>query len=123
MRRADATFFRRDPFLRQLVTALRPLRPQAIILFGSRARGDALAWSDYDVIVVRSTRLPFIDRLTRVSPYIRRLPRPVQVLVYTPDEFRRLLSDTFFGHILQREGVVLYVGSRASQTLVSGGPG
>jgi predicted nucleotidyltransferase len=122
MKKADDAFFERDPFLRELVSALRALRPEVILLFGSRARGDALSWSDYDVVVVRRTRLPFLDRLIRVRRRIRHLGRPVQVLVYTPEEFRQILRETPFGRLLRQEGIVLYVSPRAGTALVSGSP-
>jgi hypothetical protein len=41
----------RDPVLRRIVRALREYGAERIILFGSRARGDALPDGDYDVIV------------------------------------------------------------------------
>jgi predicted nucleotidyltransferase len=62
------------------------------ILFGSAARGDQHEGSDLDVIVVRSTDLPFVERPREL---LEMLPPglAVDVLVYTPEEFSRLSRD------------------------------
>jgi len=103
MKRAE----RLSPDLQQLVDALLPAEPEAIILFGSRARGEADEYSDYDVIVIKQTDKPFVERLTEMVPYIVRFGRPAEVLVYTPDEFERM-GEVGLGWLVRQEGVVLY---------------
>ncbi|MBM3676248.1 MAG: nucleotidyltransferase domain-containing protein [Actinobacteria bacterium] len=72
-----------------LRAALRAFGYERAILFGSAARGDVHEGSDLDVIVVRRTDLPFVERPRAL---IERLPAglAVDVLVYTPEEFARL---------------------------------
>ncbi len=60
------------------------------LLFGSRARGDELRESDYDVVLVSAafegTR--FTERLAAVRDFWA-LPERLEVLCYTPAEFER----------------------------------
>ncbi len=105
--RSGRVLLRRDPVLRAIVEALRRYGAERIILFGSRARGDAGPWSDYDVVVVRRTRRRFLDRLLEVDPFLAPIRTPVDVFIYTPKEFRAMLQRTL-GVILRREGIVLY---------------
>jgi hypothetical protein len=70
--------------------ATRELRPLALILFGSLARGDYHQYSDADVCVVlaESPRSPFegYDRVVAVDP-----SGVVQPVVYGRDQFRRMV--------------------------------
>jgi len=96
-----------DPHLDTLVRLLQRYEPERIILFGSRARGDADAYSDYDVIVIKRTERPFLDRLQDMVPYLVEFERPAEILVYTPEEFERM-RETGLGWVVQKEGVLLY---------------
>jgi predicted nucleotidyltransferase len=71
---------------------LRRFGYERAILFGSAARGDYHEGSDLDVIVVRPTELPFVERPRAL---LEMLPPGVvaDVLVYTPEEFARLSRD------------------------------
>ena len=51
-----------DPHLAKLVSLLKRYEPEQIILFGSRARGDADEYSDYDIIVIKRMDKPFLER-------------------------------------------------------------
>lgn len=78
------------------------------LLFGSYARGTATERSDIDVIFVEETDLPFLRRLDRyLGPLVDRLHVPVEVLVYTPQEFERMKDRPFVRQALQ-EGIILY---------------
>ncbi len=72
-----------------------------------RARGEADAYSDYDVVVIKRTPRPFLERLRDMVPYLVEFGRPAEILVYTPEEFARM-SETGLGWIVQQEGVLLY---------------
>jgi predicted nucleotidyltransferase len=102
---------RRDPALRRIVRALREYGAERIILFGSRARGDALPDSDYDIIVIRATDRDFTQRLRDVVPYILRAGVRMDVIVYTPEEWEVVQAGPF-GETVLREGRVLYEASR-----------
>src|SRR5258708_5588731 len=55
-----------DLVIRQFLDRIHPLRDriEKIVLFGSRARGQAAPWSDYDVmIVVHEREQGLVDRL------------------------------------------------------------
>ncbi len=65
-------------------------QPDLILVFGSRARGEALAESDLDLLIVseRFQGIPFLERASTVLTEID-LPFPVDILCYTPEEFAR----------------------------------
>lgn len=97
-----------DPRIRQIVKKLEAYEPEKIILFGSAARGENDRTSDVDLLIVKRTRKRFLDRLKEVMEILR--PNyAIDVLVYTPSEFRRMQREEnpFIGQIL-KDGVVLY---------------
>jgi predicted nucleotidyltransferase len=70
-------------------------RPEKIILFGSYCTGQVKEWSDLDMVIVKETQAPFLDRTRQVLALLK--PRVgVDVLVYTPDEFERLSRERAF---------------------------
>jgi uncharacterized protein len=76
--------------------------------FGSYARGDWGVGSDLDVIaVVQGTAAPF-EKRGRDWDFCR-LPVPVDLLVYTQEEWRSLQEgDEYFVRRLNREAVWIY---------------
>ena len=62
--------------------------PELVVLFGSRARGDYLKHSDYDIIVVSRSfeDIHFLDRLTMLFE-LWDYDFDLDILAYTPDEF------------------------------------
>lgn len=97
----------RDPNLDRLVEILRPYGPQKIILFGSRARGEGDEQSDYDIVVIKRTEAPFLDRLAAMVPYRLAFGRAVDILVYTPEEFERM-AEQGLGWVIRQEGITVY---------------
>lgn len=78
------------------------------LLFGSYARGTATHRSDVDLIFVEETDARFIERLGKyMDPLFDELQTPVEVLVYTPEEFAFMKDRAFVKRAL-KEGVVLY---------------
>ncbi len=79
-----------------------------VLLFGSQARGDVTVHSDIDIIIIKDTQKRYKDRvkvlLTATKPRI-----PVDLIVYTPQEFRHMVrvGNRFVEKAL-RDGVVLY---------------
>jgi uncharacterized protein len=96
-----------DPRLSRLVGLLKQYEPERIILFGSRARGEADAYSDYDLVVIKRTTRPFLERLQDMVPYLAEFDRPAEILVYTPEEFEGM-SEVGLGRAIHREGVIVY---------------
>ncbi len=76
--------------------------------FGSYARGDAGVGSDLDLVaLVRQSALPFVQRSAEWP--VERLPVPADLLVYTTDEWDRLLaSNTRFARVLRDEVMWLW---------------
>jgi len=84
-------------------------RPLRIVLFGSRARGEATAWSDVDLLVV----LPEVANKRHAAVEVRRalgdLPVCKDIVVTTPEEIAR--RGQVIGGVLRaalREGNVVY---------------
>ncbi len=86
------------------------LHPRQIILFGSAARGRAGEMSDVDLCVIADTDLKFHDRMGVVLDLYQG-ERELQVLVYTPEEWQRMLAEgRDFIRTIATEGRVLYAG-------------
>ena len=83
--------------------------PEKVILFGSMASGTVHEWSDLDLVIVKDTSKPFLQRLTEVALLCR--PRiGVDFLVYTPNEFAQMISEQnpFVLEEIVRRGKVVY---------------
>lgn len=99
MRRMDA--------LAPLLDALRPLlrrhRARAAYVVGSWARDEADAWSDVDLLIVAPSERPAVERFKDYLPAILASPRPVEMFVYTPEEFERMRDEErpFLMHALE----------------------
>ncbi len=61
-------------------------KPLTIILFGSRARGDAKPDSDYDFLVIEDSELPRYRRAAKYRRALTGLLPSKDILVWTPDE-------------------------------------
>ena len=75
---------------RHLPRLRRRYRPDLVLVFGSRVRGEALAESDLDLLVVseRFRGVPFLERASTLLADID-IPFATDVLCYTPEEFDR----------------------------------
>jgi predicted nucleotidyltransferase len=62
---------------------------EKILLFGSQVSGQADAYSDLDLIIIKKTKRPFIERLAEVPL----LPVHTDIFVYTPEEFEEMIKD------------------------------
>jgi predicted nucleotidyltransferase len=86
------------------------LEPEQIYLFGSRARGDSEADSDYDLmIVVRASDLPPHHRAQVAHRALGDVGIAADILVWTRQEFDRFLpvAGSLAATVL-REGRLLY---------------
>jgi len=83
-------------------------RPAHVILFGSRARGDALKDSDLDVLVVSDAfaDVRWLDRMFRVYQDCD-IRMGVELLCYTPDEYQRKLGELGIVRTASEEGLEL----------------
>jgi predicted nucleotidyltransferase len=103
-----------DSLIQEMVdTIIRVADPETVILFGSRARGNARADSDVDLLIVE--REPFSPQRSRRQETarlylaLRKVAVSKDLLLYSRDEFERLKDSVH--HIVgraQREGRVLH---------------
>jgi predicted nucleotidyltransferase len=85
------------------------VHPQKIILFGSWARGERGPHSDIDLLVIQESDLPRLRRYAQVRRLFWGMGLPMDILVYTPEEFARYQSvPGSFTHTVANEGKVLY---------------
>lgn len=103
-----------ENLLRQMVDVIvRECSPETIILFGSRARGDARADSDVDLRVIETESFSLQRRrrkeVAHLQMALRNLPLSKDILLYSRDEFERWRNS--LNHLVDRagrEGKVLY---------------
>jgi predicted nucleotidyltransferase len=83
-------------------------QPDKIILFGSYCTGQVGEWSDLDLVIIKKTKTPFLDRTRQVLELLK--PQVgVDVLVYTPAEFERLSQERpFVRREIVARGRVIY---------------
>jgi len=84
-------------------------RPERIILFGSHASGKAREDSDVDLLVVADTQLSAIESFCAASRALADLPAAFDVIVRTPDEYRRrrsVVND--IAYLADKYGAIVY---------------
>jgi predicted nucleotidyltransferase len=83
--------------------------PDKIVLFGSRARGDARPNSDYDLLVIKESDEPRYRRSASLYTKLADLPAEVEIMVYTPEEVAEwsMVPQAFVTTAL-REGIAVY---------------
>lgn len=98
-----------DRKVTRVLEALRPLGPEQVYLFGSWARGEADDLSDLDLVVIHRTTSPFLSRLEEVARLLPAELGAVDLLVYTPEEFARMLEEgNAFAEMIVEEGRIIY---------------
>jgi uncharacterized protein len=95
-----------EEVVRRVVETIAPLK---VILFGSRARGDARPDSDFDLLVVQESDQPRHARSGPIYTALADVAVEVEVMVYTPAEAEewREVPQAFVTTAI-REGKVLY---------------
>ncbi|MBI5411224.1 MAG: nucleotidyltransferase domain-containing protein [Nitrospirae bacterium] len=95
--------------IERLLEALRGYQPECVYLFGSAARGEADELSDLDVVVIKPTQSSFFERLQEVGRMLPAEAGPVDVLVYTPEEFAAMQREgNAFAEMVAKEGLLVY---------------
>lgn len=95
-----------EKLIQRIVERFHPLR---LILFGSRARGDARAGSDFDLLIVSPSDEPRWRRTVPVYRALAGLGIPKEIVWWTPEEIAEWRGvKTHFINTALREGRVLY---------------
>lgn len=94
---------------KQAAQLLQKAGARDVIVFGSLARGEASFQSDIDLVAV----VPGVDGLPmhrRLQDVIVNLPTrtPLDVLVYSPEEWEEISLKRAFGRTIAAEGVSLF---------------
>jgi hypothetical protein len=92
-----------DGFLRRVGEKF---NPELMVLFGSRARGEELKQSDYDIVVVSKEfeGVHFLDRIYQLLE-LWDYDWDVDLLPYTPEEFEKKKEEIGIVREAVREGV------------------
>ena len=95
-------------WIEEFITELKAvLELKGLILFGSRAKGDHITWSDYDICVISNDfagQKPWERMELVLEKWSGR--RALEPLCYTEDEFRRVQKTTI-GQVIAK-GQKLY---------------
>lgn len=82
-------------------------QPEKVILFGSMASGKPQRWSDVDLVAIKKTDKRFYDRIGEVTALIPH-DLPIDILVYTPEEFTQMANSYFIKNEVLGKGRILY---------------
>jgi predicted nucleotidyltransferase len=98
-----------DTIKQLLEPVLRKYGIQKAILFGSYARGAQSRKSDIDLILIQETDRRYFDRYEGVLREMQdQIPgRDLEVLIYTPEELKRISHRRFIQDAVQ-QGRVIY---------------
>jgi predicted nucleotidyltransferase len=100
----------REPPIEEIVERIvNAFHPRRILMFGSRARGEAGSGSDLDLLVEMDTDLRPLERRLAVDRLFGLRDWPMDIVVYTPEELARQ-RDTLgtLAYAAVREGEPLY---------------
>ena len=101
------SFLLKNELKRDIAILKENYNPEKIILFGSLNSGKIKEWSDIDLIVIKDTKKPFLDRIREVLLLLK--PNVgMDILVYTPLEFARIKERLFFKKEISGRGAVIY---------------
>ncbi|MGO8815461.1 MAG: nucleotidyltransferase domain-containing protein [Terriglobia bacterium] len=99
-----------DDLIRDVIRRIvQAVQPDKIILFGSRARGNARPDSDIDLLVIQDSKVPGYRRDAALYLALAGLNAPVDLITYTPEEVRDWsAAPQAFITTAIREGKVVY---------------
>ena len=84
------------------------IRITKAILYGSYAKGTPKPYSDIDLVVISPHLSPFspLKRQELLAQWTMNIDAPLEVIGYTPQEFRKA-NHTIFGQIIRKTGKML----------------
>ena len=92
--------------LSRVISELIKLGALKIIQFGSSVREELSLTSDIDLIVIIETKQNYIERSAGIYKEVK--PKDIDLLVYTPIEFKRMTGENLFIQHILKEGKVIY---------------
>lgn len=93
--------------LNRIIKIIKDLDIKKVLLFGSCVKGNIGKNSDIDLLIIKDTEKRFLDRIDEIIKIID--PKvAVDVIVYTPEEFEKLLKTSSFVRKIAREGRIIY---------------
>jgi len=91
----------------KIVSIFKDFSPLKILLFGSSCRKQWDETGDVDLIIVYNSPKRFLDRLKELYEQWD-LPKAVDILAYTPEEFDRLMRENAFVQDAVQRGILIY---------------
>ncbi len=92
--------------LRRVISELIKLGALKIIQFGSSVRKELNLTSDIDLIVIVETKQKYIERSAEIYKKVK--PKEIDLLIYTPIEFKCMMAENLFIQHILKEGKVIY---------------
>ena len=85
------------------------IRITKAILYGSYAKGTPKPYSDIDLVVISPDLARFapLKRQELLAQWTMNIDAPLEVIGYTPQEFKKAAS-TIFGQIIRKTGKLLH---------------
>lgn len=94
---------------KRIIKALGAYEPEKVYLIGSWAREEEDELSDFDLVIIKKTHLTFFDRLKEVGKLLSSEAGGIDILVYTPEEFKQMcLQGNAFAEMIIEEGQIIY---------------
>ena len=96
-----------DKELKRIIPIIVCMGVEKIILIGSMATGKTHPLSDIDIIIIKKTKKRFIEGLDEFYKEI--MPKvSLDILVYTPSEFKKMSKNNLFIQYAIEKGHILY---------------
>lgn len=103
------TIHNKDDRFRYLLKCFIPYAPERIYLFGSWAWGEADELSDLDIVIIKRTYLPFLDRTREVLSLLPQELGGSGCVVYMPEDWTRIKEmGNAFVEMVMEEGKLIY---------------
>lgn len=85
------------------------IRITKVILYGSYAKGTPKPYSDIDLVIISPDLARFapLKRQELLSQWTMNIDAPLEIIGYTPQEFKRA-THTIFGQIIRETGKLLH---------------
>ena len=97
-----------DKIKKQIVSDLKKINPQKVILFGSLTTGKFMEGkSDVDLLVIKDSDKTLVDRYSEARLSLS-LDYPFDIFVLTNDELQKRLTRSFFFREILKNGEVIY---------------